>query len=207
MHTHNRAASGWSRTVGAFAIAATLGLASAALLQPASPAHAHDQLIDAAIEASSNGEASALRLTFSDNVLEVGTEIHVTDPDGGDATSAAPVFNGRDVTQALKTPLPDGSYMSAWRVVSSDGHPIEGAFSFDVAAGEASEVRPYVPESDAGDSAVAGDADTSEGATLALPLAIGGAALVAVAIAIPLFMRMRRSAQPGEGTSLPDTQE
>lgn len=207
-HTHIQAASRLPRAFVGALFAALLGLAFAVFLSPTSPAQAHDQLIDVEITTTDSGEASALQLTFSDNVLEVGTEIHVTAPDGGDATNGLPSFSGRDVTQPFKTPLADGNYTSAWRVVSSDGHPIEGGFTFDIVDGGAGEIRPYTGEAEAEKEQPAeGSEQGSEGAGLTLPLAIGAAAVVAVAVAIPMIIRMRKSAASAEGQSPRDTEE
>lgn len=104
----------------------------AAPLGTAAPAHAHDELIDQQIVLDeADGSAEAVALTFSNDVLDVGTEIVVTGPEG-DATDGAPVTNGPDVTQALADDLALGDYQVAWRVVSSDGHPIDGTFEFTV---------------------------------------------------------------------------
>ncbi|GAA2837399.1 hypothetical protein FB468_1104 [Leucobacter komagatae] len=212
-HTHTQGAAPKRRTLATLMTAACVALGFAAFASPAAPANAHDQLIDVAVESSEAGDPSSLRLTFSDNVLDVGAEIHVTAPDGGDATGGLPTFSGRDVVQPFATPLADGTYTSAWRVVSSDGHPIEGGFMFDIENGAAGEVRPYTGEAETDDASTPeGDADAgSEGAkgaqSLTLPLAIGGAAVVAVAIAIPMIVRMRKSAASAEGTGPRENEE
>ena len=196
-----------SRFIAAAAVA--LGLSLAVFASPVSPAHAHDQLIDVTVETAEDGAAQALRLTFSDNVLQVGTEIHVTAPDGGDATGGLPSFSGRDVTQPFATPLADGGYTTVWRVVSSDGHPIEGGFQFDITDGTPGEVRPYTGEAETGADAAdsAADSDSSTGGVATLPIAIGAAAVVAVAIAIPVIIRMRRGASPAGGKRPRDSEE
>lgn len=136
-------------TAGLFA---AVGIAAAALFGTAAPAHAHDQLIDAAIEQAENGEATGLRFTYSNNVLDMGTEVLVTDAAGTDVSKGAPKVSGRDVTIGLDAPLADGAYSTVWRVVSSDGHPIDGGFSFDIEGGEPSPLRALE-----GDSGVATD--------------------------------------------------
>ncbi|UTX52217.1 copper resistance CopC family protein [Leucobacter aridicollis] len=207
-HTHIQAAriGRQTKTARTLALAAAAGVALAAFFAP-SAAQAHDQLIDVAIDTTDTGEASGLRLTFSDTVLEVGTEIHVSTAEGGDATGGDPTFSDRDVVQPLATPLADGTYTSAWRVVSSDGHPIEGGFTFDIADGAPGEIRPYSGETEtpAEPEALPETPSTDDGATdsngspIPLPLAIGAAAVVAVAVAIPLIVRMRRNASSAEG--------
>lgn len=116
-------------------------LASAAALalvgQGASPALAHDELVGSTVETdASDGTAQAVTLHFNNEIIPVGSEILVMGPDGADdsVSDGAPTINGRDVTQALLTPLASGEYRIAWRVVSSDGHPISGELFLTVAA-------------------------------------------------------------------------
>lgn len=128
--------------LGSLAIAAMLGASAMLLAAPAAPAHAHDQLIGSQLETTEAGEVTGLKLSFSDNVLQVGTEIIVTDSNDKSIVNGSPKFAGRDVVQPLESPLPDGRYTSVWRVVSSDGHPIEGGFAFDITDGVAGEMLP-----------------------------------------------------------------
>ena len=111
---------------------ASLGLAALAAigltLGVASPALAHDELVDRSIVATDDGRVDAIRLSFSNSIIEVGTEIVVTSADGADMTDGAPQIAGPDVVQPLTADLPEGDYDVAWRVVSSDGHPIDGSF-------------------------------------------------------------------------------
>lgn len=109
---------------------AAIGLTMAA----ATPALAHDELLDSGLEVnSSTGELSALTFVFSNDIMPVGTEIIVTDEAGKNVASAEPEVTGPNVRQPLDTPLAAGSYQAAWRVVSSDGHPIEGVFGVNIA--------------------------------------------------------------------------
>ena len=108
-------------------------LVSVAALWVATPALAHDELVGTQFEVSEeDGQVEAVVLSYSAVILDVGTEIIVTGPDGEDAADGAPEQDGRDVRQALRADLPEGMYDFIWRVVSSDGHPIEGAFSFEI---------------------------------------------------------------------------
>ncbi len=203
MNTHNSAVIPRSFAVGATGIIAAIGLTTAALFGSATPAQAHDQLIDSAIEQSDSGEATALRFTYSNNVLDMGTEVLVTDADGTDATKGDPTVSGRDVITELDAPLSDGSYRVVWRVVSSDGHPIDGGFSFDISDGEASPLRTLDP---AGDETAEHDHDhehegeaseeEADGPNLSIiaPLLGVGAGLVVVVIAAAVIVRARKNA-------------
>ena len=116
---------------------AAIGLTVAA----ATPALAHDELLDSSLEVNNTtGELSALTFTFSNNIMAVGTEIVVTDEAGKNVASGEPEVTGPTVRQPLDAPLAAGSYQAAWRVVSSDGHPIEGNFGITVAADGTAEI-------------------------------------------------------------------
>ena len=193
--------------MGALSALGALGLVAAALFGPVSPAHAHDQLIDTVIETSDSGAAAAVRMSYSNNVLTVGTEVLITDASGTDVTSGDPVISGPDVTQAVTEDLADGTYNAVWRVVSSDGHPIEGGFSFHIEAGLPGPVQELAPGAghDHGDEAgedtgeasdhehgdEADEATSSSVPGWAVPVSIGAVAVVAVAVAIPLIARKR----------------
>lgn len=118
------------------AVAATAVLALTGLFASSSPAFAHDQLVGYDVQVDANdGSATAVILSFNNEIMDVGAEILVTDPSGGDAAGGAPTVAGRDVTQPLASHLSDGEYRIDWRVVSSDGHPISGALILVIEAG------------------------------------------------------------------------
>lgn len=117
------------------AVLAAAFLAAAALLVPALPAAAHDELIgtDPAADAVLEALPAQITLSYSADVLtDAGaTVIEVTDAAGTSLTDGAPKASGAEVTQALAGPA-SGTVTVAWRVVSSDGHPIDGEFAFSV---------------------------------------------------------------------------
>lgn len=132
-------------------------IAGAATFGVAAPALAHDELIGTELVAdSADGSLESIRLTFSNSIIETGTEIVVTGPGGSDALDGAPAIAGPDVTQPLAADLSAGNYDAAWRVVSSDGHPIEGTFAFTVAADGTATMAEAAP---AGDAEHGADAD------------------------------------------------
>ena len=147
---------------------AALGAATLAAigfgLGAASPALAHDELVGQSIVLdASDGSVAGIKLSFSNNIMEIGTEIHITDAAGEEFGDGEPVVEGRDVTQALKSGLlVDGEqYEVVWRVVSSDGHPIQGAFSLHV-AGEDSAISIEDPRFEEGSSDPEGEHATAD---------------------------------------------
>jgi methionine-rich copper-binding protein CopC len=114
----------------------SLGLLVSLLTGPA--ALAHDQVIDQSPAPGSTVEAGPvdIRLDFSNELLDIGSgaEIVVTAPDGSFAPATCAELNGTLAT--AKTELDQaGTYTVAWRVVSSDGHPIEGSYTFELLNG------------------------------------------------------------------------
>lgn len=110
------------------------------LASPAAPAAAHAWLVD-----SSPAEGSVLelppteiRLQFNESVTPVESSFQLIS--GSELIQLEPKHEGNVLSAALPESLPDGSYLAAWRVVSSDGHPVGGAISFTV--GTASEEPP-----------------------------------------------------------------
>lgn len=127
------------------AVVSTALLVAGGLLLGASPASAHDELVstDPAADAAVAELPAVLTLTFSGELLgDAGaTEVQVTDASGTSLVAGAPVVQTNVVTQPL-TPGASGAVAVLWRVVSSDGHPISGEYSFSVAAAPAPSPTP-----------------------------------------------------------------
>jgi copper transport protein len=131
---------GSRRTPGAI----TGSLAAAvviALLLPTTPAQAHAVLVradpsDGAVLALA---PSAVRLAFNEPVSAIGPGLRVFNVDGTRVDLARPPERA-DVDSAdrsvlavaLPTDLPDGGYVVAWRVRSTDGHAVSGTLRFTV---------------------------------------------------------------------------
>lgn len=118
-------------------MASLFALSSLTLIAP--PAAAHDELISAspAADESVEGIPPEVRLVFS-GVLspEAGaTAVDVLDAAGVSIADGEPVVEENTVTQALDAASDaSGEFRVLWRVVSSDGHPISGEYTFTVAA-------------------------------------------------------------------------
>jgi copper transport protein len=122
----------WTRT---FAAAAALSAAAAT----AAPAWAHARLVsttpgDGAVLAS---PPSQVRIRFDDNVRALGGTVVVGNADKRSVGAGKPRTSGRVVVIPLRK-LHDGDYTVRWRVLSDDGHTVEGVFAFAVGAGRAS---------------------------------------------------------------------
>lgn len=115
----------------ALALALALALASIA-----TPAWAHASLVSSTPAAGERfGERPAsVGLEFSE-AMTTPAYVVVTAPDGRRADEGEVRVEDRDVVVDLATGDLDGTYSVAFRVVSVDGHPVTGRFSFVVGDG------------------------------------------------------------------------
>ncbi|MDX6494984.1 MAG: copper transport protein [Gaiellales bacterium] len=106
------------------------------LLVPAQAAWAHAALLRTSPQASGtvNGSPARVSLGFSEVVEPKFAIISVTDAAGHQQVSGSRYRLPTDPS-TLAVPvrhLPAGWYLVYWRVISADGHPVRGAFTFAV---------------------------------------------------------------------------
>ena len=108
-----------------------------ALLAPVSTASAHDVLTGTNPKDGQTLETmpDVIDLGFSNMPLAIGTKILVEDAGGKDWAAGPVKIVDNVVSQAISPDAPGGDYSVLWRVVSSDGHPIEGTFGFTAKSG------------------------------------------------------------------------
>src|SRR5690606_17314023 len=99
------------------------------------PASAHATLVRTEPSDGSRLEQSPGRVTliFDEPVVVNPMAVRVYNSSGG-RVDRGQVEHGASTTevQAALSDLPDGAYVVTWQVVSADGHPINGAFLFEV---------------------------------------------------------------------------
>lgn len=149
--------------------AATLAAAAAAIvlgsLALAAPASAHDQLVasDPAADSAIDTLPEQLTLVYSGELIDAedGTAVQVLSPSGEDVAGEATI-DGTDVDVSL-TDGGAGDYEVTWRVVSNDGHPIDGSFGFSVSGGAGADDADHTDAADSTDSTEEGsDAQTED---------------------------------------------
>lgn len=193
-------------------------VATAALLLPAAPAAAHDELVssDPAAGATLEAAPEQITLTFSADILaeDGATQVQVTDETGATLSEDAPVVAGTAVTQAV-TGEASGVVSVLWRVVSSDGHPISGDFTFTVPTAPAPAPTPAettaapsapttatpapAPEATATETAIPISAPVSDASPL--PWIVGALALLLVVGALVWLLVSRGRRGPGASGS------
>ncbi|MGC5054417.1 copper resistance CopC family protein [Micromonospora sp. DT48] len=174
------------------------------LLVPAVPAAAHNTLKSAT--PPKNAQLTSLpkeiTLEFMQELNPAYTTITLSDAAQQKVSTSEPAVTGTKGTITIDQVLTNGTYTVAYRVVSADGHPVQGSYQFTVAdptaspdaAASATTAPTAAPSttpssSTAASSAVAArDTDDGPGA----PLLIGGAILAAMIIAAGTVVVARR---------------
>lgn len=77
---------------------------------------------------------TVLTLNFSERVVPVDKRIKVIGPDGKDVVDGTPTSagDGARLRIPVAKSLADGTYLVSYRVISADGHPIAGSYTFSV---------------------------------------------------------------------------
>lgn len=178
---------------------AAAAVATIAALAVAAPASAHDELVSStpAADAQLTAAPTELSLTFSNNLLSLdensGTAMTVVDEAGEDWVDGAPVVEADSATVPLAEGMPNGVYTVTWQVVSSDGHPTSGEYSFSLAAPEAS-ASPTASPSETAEQPEPAETTQPEkqSDSMQWPLLIGLGVLLLAAIAIVIVIAARR---------------
>ena len=104
------------------------------------PALAHAQLVDASPKANQTMSASPseFRLFFSDELIDLGPASNWLKVENaqGVVVSTDSVVNGNQVSANPTQALKPGKYQLTWRVLSEDGHPIQGNYEFTVTSAQ-----------------------------------------------------------------------
>lgn len=99
-------------------------------------ASAHSQLVSSAPAKNSliSVDPGTVELTFNESLIVIKGQrtnrITVTDSKGKIWSVQKIQVNGNKARVALNSGLKSGKYLVTYRVVSNDGHPIKGNFSF-----------------------------------------------------------------------------
>ncbi|MEN2467807.1 copper resistance protein CopC [Ornithinibacillus sp. JPR2-1] len=102
-----------------------------------------------------------------DGGVEQGSIIELSSIDGQAIDLEDITIEDNSLTATLANPLPNGEYQVNWSIVSADGHPVEGEFTFSVNAPETEESEDPAEEPSESTEANEDDeiADSSEQST------------------------------------------
>lgn len=157
------------------------------LVGAAGPAFAHSRL-----ESSSPADGATLdagpgqvALTFNEDMPPGFDVVTVVGPDGRAWQNGQVTTSGQTVSVPVAPLGPAGRYQVGWRVVSADGHPVEGSISFQLSRAGAG-TPPAQPT-----TAAAGGDSAGGGGAVIWPWIVG--AVVLVAAGVGAVLRLGRS--------------
>lgn len=186
---------------------ATLLLGAGLTLAVATPAQAHDELVSSYPQANSTITSSPAEITLSfSGELIAGMQsaaVEVIAPDGQNIATDAPSEDGTSITQHLAPDPPAGLFTVRWKVVSSDGHPISGEYTYTVAPTDAVPSSPAATPSTAPQTPAPTATETSAdngyggetsggGDTFAILAVVGGVIILGGALVIVLMVGRER---------------
>ncbi|MBX7269362.1 copper resistance protein CopC [Micromonospora sp. Llam7] len=193
------------RPLTAGLLAAVLA-AAALLVPPASPAYAHNALRKAtpAQDAELTTPPSRITLEFMQKLNPSLTTITLSDAGKQKVATGEPDVTGAKGTVTIEAPLANGTYTVGYRVVSADGHPVQGSYKFTVADPTAT-AEPTPSATPAGSEPAATPSAAPTSAAAASPAASGssggsgtvaplaGVLVALVAGAAVVLLRRRRA--------------
>ena len=184
-------------------LAAVLAALAALLIAvPAASAHSDLESSDPPDGATLAAPPAAISFTFNEDLLPQGNAITLTELATGTRLALGAVqVSGDTASVAWPEVSPAGGYRAAYRVVSADGHPIDGTITFEVlrAAGQVSgspdaspsPADPAATSSASATSPAAEPGDTDDDVPVLWALVVGTIVLAGVAGATLLLRRGR----------------
>lgn len=176
-------------------------LATAAfLVLPVAAAQAHDALesSDPANGATVQSVPAKIGLTFERTPIAINSIVRVEDSTGTDQADGAVEIVDNHVSQAVKAGAPAGKYTVVWRVVSSDGHPIEGTFSFTAKSAGTGSTAGAAPTTGSDTPATAAPAQAATQSGQVPWALVGGIAAVLVLALVVTGILVRRRLQSSD---------
>lgn len=119
--------------VGRLAVAGLLAAVFVLLTHPTASAHSELESSTPAAGEIVSEAPTEVTLIFSEDIDPQFAQIAVTGEDGDSVTSGEPVIDGARVDQSVRV-TSGGAYGISYRIVSADGHPVQGETSFVYAA-------------------------------------------------------------------------
>ena len=171
-------------------------LAGGVAVGSALPAYAHTELANSIPAAGVTVATTpgSVQLNFTEPIDAELADVVVRAPDGRNLAVGPARQSGPGLMQPITASPEAGQVQVAYRVISLDGHPVSGTFTFRVQRGD-----PEAAGAGAGGVGSGGSGDGVGGdVSLAGPL-LGAGAVAAVVVAGAVLARRRREqpAQPG----------
>lgn len=190
------------------------GAGAALALTAAGPASAHAAMVGSDPEdgATLDTAPASVSATFSEILDGPSTEIAVTDPEGEVIDAGDAEYDGDTFTQPMLYTTP-GDYTVAFRVISEDGHRVDGSVTFTVenipddllaatasepTGEETTEAAETTAEADAtadeSETAEAAESDDTGSGALIASILLGALVLVVAGVVVTKLVNRRKNA-------------
>jgi methionine-rich copper-binding protein CopC len=167
-----------------------------AVLLPGTPAWAHTSLLSSAParDATLDKAPASVALRFSQKLNPDFTTIVVTDTALHRIPASAPAIDQATGTVTLQQALTNGTYTVAYRVVSTDGHTVQGKYAFTVADPALPSATSAGPSAGPSAATAAAPASTDGGMPTGVLIGLAAAGLLFAAAAFYFYRSGRRRA-------------
>jgi copper resistance protein C len=157
----------------------------------ASPASAHTELDNAvpAADVTLERTPGSVQLNFTEPIDAELASVVVRGPDGANLVEGTARQSGPGLIQPIRAAARAGLVEVSYRVVSLDGHPVSGTYTFEVLRGDPN-ASPGEPGAGAG-----GASDDGAGTDVSLLGPLLGAAAVALLVLTGALLARRRRAR------------
>lgn len=125
-----------------------------------------------------------ITLDFDGEIMQ-GSYIEVTSTEGATFEVDKINIGEGQLVAILEKPLPNGEFKVDWSIISADGHPLEGAYSFTVNVPDLNTSPPDKADLEGQFT------DTTENANIFMYIVIGVAVIILVVGGILLFRRKK----------------
>ena len=111
-------------------------IAAPVFTSPSAFAHAALESTNPAKGSVVTSDTKKVSLQFGEEILVIKgkkpNSVSVIDSHGKSVSSGDAIVSGMEISKTLKTPLATGNYTVKYRVVSADGHVVNGSYTFTV---------------------------------------------------------------------------
>ena len=121
-----------SRRLAGSVLVLVLVLVGAVAVGGTASAHTGLSSSDPADGAVLSAPPARVTLVFDGPMVNIGVAVVITGPDGQQYPTGTPVVDSTDVRTDVPAMGPAGRYTVTYRVVSGDGHPVEGQIRFQL---------------------------------------------------------------------------
>ena len=168
-------------------------VAAGCALIGAGTAQAHSALVGSTPSADAALDAApvSVELVFNQEIQTSFANVTVSTADGTQVGAGDPSVQGERVSLSTTPQMPSGTYTVGYRVISEDGHPITGSYTFTLnVAPNGGPPAPGCPPPPATGAPPAppGDPGAAAGSPLLLPI-LGGAVALLFVVGMVIVLR------------------